>query len=228
MAGTAGTWGKSLAGAGCIKDGVAERDIWAEPSRKEQLDFFSDTDERGWARRRDQHLQKVTEMGSAWCVWRNGEMLDALLRPCVWLEKELAPDRMVGARETGNPCHMEGTQPWPGSCPMELSAPVLNRLGSSPPPSAPEETQGSLWSNPSLFLALEKNQGREFLWELYIYWKCDSLLHSHLVISFLFLVFGSLTFILFCVDGKEEPYIFLLSNPSVCSFNALLENCCLF
>lgn len=67
----------------------------------------------------------------------------------------------------GNPCHMEGTQP--GSCPTELSAPVLNPLGSSPSTlSVPEETQGSLWSNSSLFLALEKNQGQEFLSSIYI------------------------------------------------------------
>lgn len=30
-------------------------------------------------------------------------MLAVLVRPCVWLKKELAPDRMVGARETGEP-----------------------------------------------------------------------------------------------------------------------------
>ncbi|VCW96577.1 unnamed protein product [Gulo gulo] len=64
----------------------------------------------------------------------------------------------------GNPCHMEGTQPW--SCPTELFTPILNPLAQPCPPHLQPALGNSAFivlTVPSVLGFEEKNCGQEFL-----------------------------------------------------------------
>lgn len=67
----------------------------------------------------------------------------------------------------GNPCHMEGTQPW--SCPAELFTPILNPLAQPHLHPALGNSAFIVLSVPSVLGFKDKNCGQEFLEELFIY-----------------------------------------------------------
>lgn len=84
-------------------------------------------------------------------------MLNVLGGACQAGLEKLAPDRTVDARETGKPLPHGGHPALALSCPVELSTPNLNPLGSPTLPSACPKKLGVHCGQFPTIVCLEKN-----------------------------------------------------------------------